>query len=157
MHIDAVLRKLGELERSLADLYGSWSELFAADEEAAFVFFKMTGEEKAHAGLVDYQRKLVQNSPALSVDVQFDLTEVEAVLARAKTLRKTTVPPTVAEALGEALRIERSAAESHCRNALKLASPGVARLLDALGAEDKLHVARLADLAARRGIEVAPA
>ena len=37
MHIDAVLRKLGELERSLADLYGLWSEVFAADEEAATV------------------------------------------------------------------------------------------------------------------------
>ena len=155
MHIDAVLRKLGELERSLADLYGSWSEVFAADEEAAFVFFKMKGEEKAHAGLVDYQRKLVQNSPALSVDVQLDLTEVDAALARAKALRTAAVPPTVAEALTEALRIERSAAESHCRNALKLANPGVARLLDALGGEDELHVARLADLAARRGIEVA--
>lgn len=157
MHIDAVLRKLGELERSLADLYGWWSELFVADEEAAFVFFKMKGEEKAHAGLVDYQRKLVQNSPTLSVDVRFDLTEVEAALARAKALRSAAVPPTVAEALGEALRIERSAAESHCRNALKLANPGIARLLDALGGEDKLHVARLVELAERRGIPIAPA
>ncbi len=157
MHIDAVLRKLGELERSLADLYGSWSDAFADDEEAAFVFFKMKGEEKAHAGLVDYQRKLVQNSPALSVDVPFDLTEVEAAIGRVKVLRAATVPPTVDAALSEALRIERSAAESHCRNALKLASPGVARLLDALGGEDKLHVARLVDLAGRRGIEVAPA
>ncbi len=157
MHIDAVLRKLGELERSLADPYGWWSEVFAGDEEAAFVFFKMKGEEKAHAGLVDYQRKLVQNSPSLSVDVELDLSEVEAALARVKALRRIAVPPTVAEAFGEALWIERSAAESHCRNALKLANPGIGRLLDALGVEDKLHVARLVELAERRGITVPPA
>ena len=78
-------------------------------------------------------------------------------MARAKSLRRAAVPPSVEEALAEALRIEQSAAESHCRNALKLVSPGVARLLDALGGEDRLHVARLVDLAARRGIEVAPA
>lgn len=157
MHIDAVLRKLGELERSLAELYGWWSEVFASDEEAAFVFFKMKGEEKAHAGLVDYQRKLVQNSPALSVEVEFDMTEVDAAVARAKALRRPEAAPTVAEALVEALRMERSAAESHCRNALKLANPGIARLLDALGGEDKLHVSRLVDLAKRRGIETGPA
>ena len=55
MVIDEVLRKLGRLERSLSDLYAWYSEVFEADPEIAFAFFKMSAEEKGHACLVDYQ------------------------------------------------------------------------------------------------------
>ena len=155
MIIDVVLRKLGDLERSVADLYGWWAETLADDSEAASVFFRMAAEEKRHAGLVDYQKRIVQQDTTLSVDVEVDLDEIDAALAKVRGLRAAPGCPAAAEALREALLIERSVAESHYRNALTQANPAVARLLSALGGEDKVHVARLEELARRRGIDAA--
>lgn len=153
MIIDAVLRKLGDLERSVADLYGWWAETLADDSEVASAFFRMAAEEKRHAGLVDYQKRMVQQDPKLSIDVEADLAEIDAALAKVRGLRAAPGRPAAAEALREALFLERSVAESHYRNALTQANPTVARLLSALGGEDKVHVARLEDLARRRGLE----
>ena len=155
MIIDAVLRKLGDLERSVADLYGWWAETLADDSEVASAFFRMAAEEKRHAGLVDYQKRMVQQDSTLSVDVAVDLAEIDAALARVRELRSAPGSPAAAEALRAALLLERSAAESHYRNALMQANPAVARLLSALGGEDKVHVERLEELARRRGIVVA--
>lgn len=154
MIIDAVLRKLGDLERSVADLYGWYAEVLPDDSEVASAFFRMAGEEKRHASLVDYQKRMLQQDPKLSVDVPVDLAEIDAALAKARELRAAP-HPTAADALREALLLERSVAESHYRNALTQANPAVGRLLSALGGEDKVHVARLEELARRRGVEVA--
>jgi hypothetical protein len=155
MIIDAVLRKLGDLERSVADLYGWYAEVLPDDTEVASAFFRMAVEEKRHANLVDYQKRMLQQDPTLSVDVPVDLAEIDAALAKARELRAAPGHPAAADALREALLLERSVAESHYRNALTQANPAVGRLLSALGGEDKLHVARLEELARRRGVEVA--
>lgn len=156
MIIDAVLRKLGDLERSLAELYGWYAEAFVSDPEIAFVFFKMASEEKGHASLVEYQKRIVRGNAALSVDVEIDDAGIEAALSRVRELRAAATRPTVEEAVRETLLLERTAAESHCRNALRQANPEIARLLDALGGEDKLHVERVEALARKRGIGIAP-
>jgi rubrerythrin len=153
MNVDAALRKLGDLERSLADLYAWYAEALAGDAEVSSAFCRMASEEKRHAGLVEYQRRMVQQDATLSVDVAIDLAQIEAALAKGRELRAAPVPPTAEEALREALLLERSAAESHYRNALTQANPKIARLLSALGGEDKVHAARLEELARRRGIE----
>lgn len=156
MIIDAALRKLGDLERSLADLYGWYAEAFASDPELAFVFFKMASEEKGHASLVEYQKRIVRGNAALSVDVEIDDAGIEAALSKVKELRSAATRPTVGDALRETILLEKSAAESHSRNALRQANPEIARLLDALGSEDKLHLARVEELARRRGIGIEP-
>ncbi len=156
MMIDTVLRKLGDLERSLAELYARYAEVLADDPEIATAFFRMAAEEKRHAGLVEYQKRMVQQDPKLSVEVSIDVVQIEEALARVRALRAATGRPTVEEALREALLLESGAAESHYRNALTQANPGIARLLSALGGEDRAHVARLVELARRRGVEVAP-
>jgi rubrerythrin len=154
MIIDAVLRKLGDLEKSAADLYAWYAEVLEGDAEVASAFFRMAAEEKRHAGLVDYQKRMVQQDAALSVDVAVDLAEIDGVLAKVRELRAVSERPTAVEALRGALVLERSAAEGHFRNALAQANPAVARLLTALGGEDKVHVARLEELARRRGLDV---
>lgn len=153
MIIDAVLRKLGDLERSVADLYSWYAEVLGDDAEAASAFFRMAAEEKRHASLVDYQKRMLQQDATLSVDVPADLSEVEAALGRVRALRAAP-SPSAADALRESLLLERSVAESHYRNALAQANPAVGRLLSALGAEDRVHVARLEELARRRGLDV---
>ncbi len=152
MNIEAVLRPLADLERSVAELYEWYSDLFASDPEASRAFSRMAIEEQGHARLVEYQRKLVRNDASLSVDVTMDLDGINGVLETVRSLRAAAPPPTLEQAIRASLSIEERSAESHDRNALKLAVPRVALLLAALGSEDRLHDGRLRELAVRRGI-----
>jgi hypothetical protein len=152
--LEAMFRPLADMERSLSDLYERFSETFAPDPELAFVFFKMSAEEKGHASLVEYQRRLVQKNQELSADVDGDLTLVHETIEQIRALRDSIGTIDAGDAIRETLAIEKSVAESHYRNALRQARPELARLLNSLGGEDSLHISRLEDLAASRGIDV---
>ena len=152
MNVDTVLRRLGDLERSLADLYEWYAEVFASDPEAVYVFLKMFREEMGHVRRVDYHRRLLQKDPALPVDVDIDVAEIDGILQKAVALRGVRPNPTLEDAIRTALDLEMTAAESFYRNARRQASPAVARLLAVLGGEDKDHVGRLREMARFRGI-----
>jgi hypothetical protein len=154
MLIESALRRLVELETSMADLYDWYAETFEGDTEAAFVFARMTIEEKGHARLVEYQRRMVLKNPTLLPEVDMDMTGIEAVLAKARELRASPRVPTVEEALRETLRLEMSAAESYYRSTLRNVGPDMARILDALGGDDGQHVRRIVQLAWRRGVSI---
>ena len=152
MNVEAVFRPLSDLEKAIGDLYAQWAAVFDGDREAAFLFVKMANEEKGHASLVDYQRRVVQRNPNVSGDVDIDLRAIEAALAEVQGLRDSASPPTLVEAVQIALRIETSAAESHDRNAIRQANPELERLLSCLGGEDRMHLERLKIFARSRGI-----
>lgn len=152
MRIEVALRRLADLELALADLYEWYSDVFASDPEAVYVFIKMAREERAHYRLVDYHRRLLFRDPRLSVEVDVELGEILALVAKAKALRAATRPPTIAEALREAIAIEASAADSLYRDTLFEAHPEFVKLLGALGAEDRGHVERIQEMARRRGV-----
>ena len=154
MNMESMFRPLADMERRLSELYGRFSETFAADPELGFVFFKMSAEEKGHASLVEYQRRMVQKNQGLSADVECDLTVVHETIEHIRVLGDSIGTIGAGDAIRETLAIEKSAAESHYRNALKQARPELARLLDSLGGEDSMHVTRLEKLAASRGIDV---
>jgi rubrerythrin len=155
MKIDAAFRPLTELERSLAELYGAWAEAYEGDREAAFVFFKMSSEEKGHAALIDYARRFVQKDPKLGGDVDIDLSLVQGMINKVRVLRENGAPPSVEKALEIALELESSAAESHYKSALKQVNPEMERLLRCLGGEDQAHLGRLKEFAVKR-TEVRP-
>lgn len=152
MNINALFRPLAELERAMAGLYSHLAERFSGDAELAAAFSKLAADEKGHGNLVEYQRRMVQQNQALAVDVDVDLSAIEAVLATVQGLRNGTAPPTAEEAIRAVAALEASAAESHFKNALKASRPEIAKLLDALGGEDRQHEGRLRALAARRGV-----
>lgn len=154
MIIDTVLRRLDGLERALAELYEWYSEVLWADAEAVYVFLRMSREEKGHARLVDYQRRILQKDASLSIDVEVDLAGLEALVEKTKALRAGPVLPTVEEALRETIGLELTAAEVHYRHALGRVRPEVARLLSALGEEDRLHLERIQDMMRHRRIVV---
>ena len=151
MHVEAAFRPLSDLEKAIGDLYAQWAAVFEEDREAAFLFVKMANEEKGHASLVDYQRRVIQKNPKLSGDVDVDLGVVEAALTEIRHLRESPTPPTLAEAVAIALRLETSAAESHYRNSLRNVNVELERLLSCLGAEDRGHLDRLISFAVTRG------
>ena len=154
MNVGSVFRPLSDLEKSMADLYSQWAAVFDDDREAAFLWIKMANEERGHAALVDYQRRVVQKNPLLSGEVDIDMRIVDAALVELTALRESARQPTLAEAVSTALRLETSAAESHYGNAVKKLNPELHRLLSCLGGEDRGHLDRLKTFAASRGIEV---
>jgi rubrerythrin len=158
MKIEAAVRPLAELERSLAELYGSWAEAFeGGDREAAFVFFRMSSEEKGHAALIDYAKRFVQKDPKLGGEIDIDLSLIQGAINKVRVIRETGAIPSVHRAVEIALDLEASAAESHYLNALKQMNPEMERLLKCLGGEDQQHLGRLKEFAARRGFPARPA
>lgn len=154
MNIDAIFRPLAELERVLADLYAWYSEIFTADSDAAFVFFRMSAEEHGHARLIDYQKRLIQRNSSYSFPVNIDLDLIHTMLNTTRLARNPELNPTVEEAIRLALRLESCAAESHYKSALQGGDPEIARLFSALGGEDRRHVNRIEELAHSRGIDL---
>ncbi len=138
------------MERSLAELYGSWAKVFDSDREAAFVFYKMSIDEKGHANLVDFQRRFAQRNPKLIREVDVDLAGILRTTTRVRAFLKENPSPSLDVAVALALEFEKSAAEAHFRNALKQANPEMERLLGCLGGEDRQHLTRLTDFAEKR-------
>ncbi len=154
MNVASVFRPLSDLERSMADLYAQWGGLFDEDREAAFLFVKMANEERGHAALVDYQRRVIQKNPQLSGEVEIDMGSIQGALAEVIELRESPSKPSLEEAIRLAYRLETSAAESHYRNALGEMNPELLRLLSCLGGEDRAHLDRLVKFATSRGISL---
>jgi rubrerythrin len=156
MLVDEVLSQIGAVETSLADLYRWYSEVLASDGEAAGVFSTMGEEEKKHADLVEFSRRLAKGDAAFSPEIEFDLGGIHGVLEKVSALRKAPVPPTPDQAIRQTLLLEMSTAEDQSRNrtSLKKSNPSLARLLKALASEDRVHFERVTELARRRGIPV---
>lgn len=152
MEIQALLRPLEELEKEMQTLYEWLAETFAADREAARVFFRLAMEEKRHATMVEHLRRLARQNPRLFSAIEASLDEVARCLAACRALRSNGTPPTMAVAIQAAVDLESAAAESHYRQAVGAAVPEVAQLLQALGEADRLHGAALTRLAAARGL-----
>lgn len=154
MNIITALNKLGDLETSVAELYEWYADVFAADREASQAFARMGTEERGHARLVEYQRRVAQRSPARTVEVSVDLAEIESTTGKAKSLRASPRAPQVEEAIRDALEIELSAAEAYYREALKQADPQMAKVLEALAGKDQAHTKRILELAVRRRVPI---
>ena len=156
MHIQNLFQPLEDLERNLAILYKQFSERFSGDPEARLTFFRLHLDEKAHLALVQFQKRLVKQSPKLFGEIELDLDEVVTLAARVDAMLWTKHGLSLSEALDLSLALEQSAAEYHCRTAVKQSNPGLASLVRNLGGGDETHLAALKDLAARR-VAVVPA
>lgn len=153
MEIQVLLRPLEELEREMQALYEWLAETFAADREAARIFFRLAMDEKRHATMVEHIRRLARQNPTLfagSIDATAEA--VQRCLAASRTLRANGSSPTLGAALRTAMALEGSAAESHYRQAVAAAVPEVAQLLQSLADADRTHHAALGRLAAARGL-----
>jgi rubrerythrin len=146
-----VFRNLIKFARASADLYYFWAETFQDDSEAAFVWGRMAAEEVGHANLVVYQRRILRKSAGPSGDVDAAMDEVTVLIDIVR--RALEGPPhTLDEAVRLASWIEASAAGSELQSALTQSDPGIQKLLEHLGTDDRMHVERLKAFAAGRRI-----
>src|SRR5271157_6218330 len=117
MNIQSLLKPLAEFEAAIGDLYKWFAEVFVADKEAAFTFYRLATEERAHVDLIEYQRRLVRSNPGAFSEVSVDLDEVKELSALAASGRSEPQPPSLKEAVALAFQLETSAAEYHFRTA----------------------------------------
>lgn len=150
-HIENVLKPLEEFEAQMGRLYRCLHERFQEDEEAAFVFYRLHLDEKAHASIIQYQRRLVRQNPKMFKKIEFDLEDLERTKVKVDHFmdRKRL---TLKEAVLFGLKLEGSAAEMHLRTALQRSTEGLSRLLSSLGSADRFHVNMLQSLAVKKGI-----
>jgi hypothetical protein len=151
MDIQVLLKMLESFESAVAKHYRRLAEGYASDRDASFLFYKMYLEEKAHASLVRYERRLIRNAPDLFGPATADLTELENVTAYVNALMDRANLQPLDEAVRSAAEIENSASEYHYRTAIVEAYPAVARLLRGLGTADREHVGALWEFGVQRG------
>ena len=151
MKAETVFRPLQTFERTVGDLYSLWAKVFQGDHAAGFLFAKLASDERGHANLVDYQRRMVQKDQSLAGDVDLSPLEIQQGLARVQELL-AKAPPSLSDAVRLAYELEISSAEGHTRNAIRQAHPDLRRLLECLAGEEGSHRGRLESFAQARGI-----
>jgi len=153
MQIQRVLAQLERVESEMARFYEWLSEVFASDGDASGLFFRMSLQEKSHAGLIKYGRKLVYRSPNEFEDVDFDETAVASLLESLGEFRADFPEPTLAEALFFAMKIEGHPAENGHRDVLAVSNPEISQMIKSLAIADEEHYRTLSTFAQARAAE----
>lgn len=148
MHLAQFFRRLTDFETRIGLLYERFEQLFAAEPRVAAVFGRLALDERTHATMVEYQRRLVSTNHRMFANAEVDIDELQLARDQVDALLASDRPFALDEAIGFALKLETSAAESHHRSALSAANPELAGLLDSLSRGDKEHMSRLMELAA---------
>lgn len=151
MHVQAAFNELEHFEVEIAKLYGWLAQVYAHDIEAAVVFFRMHLEEKSHASLVRFQRRLARQNPKLFGDVDLDLGILRDTRGIVHALQADPNAPDLRTAVRAAFQIEISAAETHYRSSISPHCDGITHLLNGLSHGDRQHAAALEELGTKRG------
>ena len=153
MNVLRVLRTLEEVELRMARLYRWMSESFADDEEAPGFFFKMSIQERSHANLLRYGRKLATNNPDEFADTDVDLQPVDDLLEEIDRFCNGSSMPSVEDALRFAVQLESHPLENIHRAVLVTANPDVANMINSLANADEEHIKVLESFASSRQVE----
>ena len=152
MKILTLLSSLEKIEFEMAALYDWLSAVFKEDAEASGLFFRMSMQEKSHANLIRYGKKLVHRSPIDSSEVDFDPATIEQLRAAIRKARASDPSPTLEQAISLALGLEDSPAETAHRSILMNANPELVGVIRNLATADEEHMAGLLAFAERRGL-----
>ena len=151
MNIHRAFAPIKRIELGLSDLYKWYSELLSSDTEAAFVFKRLSLDEKSHAALVDYGRKIFLQNPKEFGEIELDLEELSVIADKIDSIRAGDCP-NVTSAISVALEFEFNAVRYHCKAALFKANPTIAKLFEHLGRSDQQHIGEIQELARTRGV-----
>jgi rubrerythrin len=154
MKILALLSSLEKIELEMASLYEWLSGVFSEDLEASGLFFRMAMQEKSHANLIRYGKKLVHQTPSDFGEVDFDVSEIDPLLEAIRASKGQNPPPELDEAIALALSLEESPAERIHRKILIDSNPEVQNLIRSLAAADDEHLSGLKHFAAKRKLSV---
>jgi len=139
MRILEALTRLERVEQAMAEFYEWLSETFDADAEAAGLFFRLSLQERSHASLLRYGRKLVHRSPNDFEDVDFDPRPITELLAAVDEFRRSNPTPSLAEALFFAMKAECHPVENAHREVLTASNPEIGAVVRNLAIADEQH------------------
>lgn len=142
MTVSVLLKKLSDLEKTAADLYGWYAEIFDTSSEAVDFFTQMKKQELRHRDIVDFQRRLLALNKTDSKDVSVEIEQVAGVIAQIEKHISEGIFE-LRDAIDFALLIEQSMAETHYRTLATEADSDIAKLMKSLTDGDTGHVTAL--------------
>jgi rubrerythrin len=146
MDVLTVLRKLGDLERDMENVYEWLATAFNGDEQAVDFFHKLAQEEQAHLNLVKYQERVVRKTPGEFSDVEISLPSIEKSFQKTLEFRKTN--PTIKDALRFALDMETDVSEHYAASVMEQSNESFAQMVKGLMETQKdEHYKRLLEFA----------
>ena len=148
------LSAIGKVEAAVGEFYRWLSDVFVDDVEASGFFFRMSMQEKSHANLVSFCKKMVHRSPTDFHGVDVDLGQAADLLDTIERFRESHPRPGLGEALRFAMEIENHGAESIHRSVIIQSNPEVAGVINSLAKADHEHFEKLEVFAAERGVAV---
>jgi len=154
MKILNLLSSLEKIELEMSGLYEWLSTVFKDDTEASGLFFRMAMQEKSHANLLRYGKKLVHQAPSDFGEVEFHPGAIDELIDAIRTAREAAQPPTLEGAIIMALQFEDSPAETAHRSILTSSNPGVSEVINNLTTADEEHLNGLREFARSRGLVV---
>ncbi len=154
MRVLNVLDEIAKLELKLMDLYNFFSNLFKDDQDASSSFFKLSLDEKQHAELVQYQKRVVRKNPNDFLEISIDINEIREIISKVESIMRSPVPPKLEESIKFALLMEKSAAEYHYKSAMEQSNPEFANFLNNLSSVDNDHYETIKKLAERKNIKI---
>ena len=154
MDVLKVINPLIEIETKMAELYSWFSCVFETDPEIAALFYRMAAEEKSHASLIRYAKRVLIAEKSFSIDVELQVGELQKVLAAIKETLAKQEAPSLEEAFRFAGWVETSCAENPLEFIIVEKYPQLGKLLTFLGTQDREHYNRMVGVAASRSIDL---
>jgi len=150
MQVYQVLATLERIETTMAEFYEWLSEVFEADSDASGLFFRMGLQERSHASLLQYGKKLAHRAPDAFEDVDFDADEAQRLCEAVHVFREERPTPSLADALFFAMKAECHPAENSHREVLAVSNPEISKIVKSLAIADAEHHATLKTFAMGR-------
>jgi rubrerythrin len=150
MNLLPMLKLMEKVERSASSLYRWFSELFSEDEDAAFLFYRLSVEEDGHASLVRFIMRLASKTQMDGTDIELDLAQMEKAVEEMSHIQ-TLTKLSLRQAVEIAMELENQIFEYHGRQAVIQALPSIGSMVFSLGRLDQGHMTQLAEFARERG------
>ena len=147
MEILPALNKMEEIERKASELYRRYHTIFYYQQEAAYFFYKLYIEEKGHANLVQYVRRLVRQNPKLFQALDYSKEDFDKILNSLDSEISRKRPLTLLEALETAEELEVTLSEGFIRQLPLKTNSILLDLYSALGECD--HTERISAFKAK--------
>ncbi len=154
MEFASIINPLINLENNMASLYEYFGLRFKDNPDAGILFRKMKREELSHADLLKFQKRTLAKNKEKLNPVDIDVECINEVSSWIESFLAKKPELSLEKALELALKIERNAAESHYRTAVKSVNPELGELVEKLGGYDKDHSQRLVDFAREHQLDV---
>jgi len=138
MNVSYALRKIGELERAMAELYEFYATVFEEDEGARKLFIKMKRQEMRHYDQIQFQKRLLDPETEA---LDFPEDELRGIDESIKMVERHISEGVfeLRDALRFAISVEEGAGELHMGSRIAQITPDLESLIKALRKEDRNH------------------